>query len=309
MRPFRFDKRLIEIPHFKNHVRVGWNKEKPGQKSTILDRVRTCKQSMATLKHRSNMNSHIRINQLQTALDRSMSSLLRAERLLIPQIQRDLTKAYNDEEKYWQQKSRNSWMKEGDRNTGFFHACTKTRFTMNRITSIYNEEGRMFKGNQEIDNHAQRFFTNVFTSSGRSVSTIDFANFKSTVTPHINSELTKDFTDSEIFDAICQIGDDKAPGPDGLTARFYKSCCDIVSSDVIQEVKHYFRTSSMRNSLNHTNICMIPKITNPQTLLDYQPITLCNVLYKIISKCLVGRLKSHLDAIVFDSQAAFIPGD
>jgi len=53
---------------------------------------------------------------------------------------------------------------------------------------------------------------------------------------------------------------------------------------------------------------MIPKIQNPTTLSDYRPIALCNVLYKIISKCLVTRLKAHLDSIVSDSQAAFIPG-
>lgn len=107
---------------------------------------------------------------------------------------------------------------------------------------------------------------------------------------------------------MCQIGDDKAPGPDGLTARFYKSCWDIVGQDVIKEVKYCFQTSYMKHPLNHTNICMIPKITNPETLSDYRPIALCNVLYKIISKCLEGRLRSHLNNIVFDAQAAFIPG-
>lgn len=64
----------------------------------------------------------------------------------------------------------------------------------------------------------------------------------------------------------------------------------------------------MKPSLNHTNICMIPKIKNPETLSDYRPIALCNILYKIILKCLVARLKTHLDAIVSDAQAAFIPG-
>lgn len=81
-----------------------------------------------------------------------------------------------------------------------------------------------------------------------------------------------------------------------------------MEEDVIQEVKTFFQTSYMRLEINHTNICMIPKITEPITLADYRPIGLCNVLYKIISKYLVNRLKQHLDHIVSDSQAAFIPG-
>ena len=53
---------------------------------------------------------------------------------------------------------------------------------------------------------------------------------------------------------------------------------------------------------------MIPKNKCPQTLSEFRPIALCNVLYKIISKILVFRLKSSLDKIVSDSQADFIPG-
>jgi len=151
---------------------------------------------MATLKHKSNMNSRIRIDHLQASLNKAMSSVIQVERLLIPRIQSDLTKAFFDEEKYWQQKSRNNWMKDGDRNTSFFHACTKTRFFVNRITTIKDAEGRIRRGDKEIGIHAQQFFINVYTSNRRPVSQIDFADFKSLVTNQMNDDLTKDFTDT-----------------------------------------------------------------------------------------------------------------
>lgn len=74
------------------------------------------------------------------------------------------------------------------------------------------------------------------------------------------------------------------------------------------EVKSFFATGKLSRGLNHTNICMIPKNKCPKTLSDFRPIALCDVLYKIISKILVHRLKLSLDKIVSDSQAAFIPG-
>ncbi|KAG7542900.1 Reverse transcriptase domain [Arabidopsis thaliana x Arabidopsis arenosa] len=237
-----------------------------------------------------------------------MTSFLRTDRMLIPQIQHDLAIAYRDEEVYWKLKSRNTWMIEGDRNTQFFHACAKSRFSQNYIVSIKDETGVIHRGFSAIGDHAEHFFTNVYKSTNHQVSTMDFADFIPSVTSDINDDLTKEFTSKEIYEAVSQIGDDRAPGPDGLTARFYKQCWDIVGEDVIAEVKTFFHTSVMKPAINHTNICMIPKINDPITLSDYRPIGLCNVLYKIISKCLVMRLKKHLDSIVSDSQAAFIPG-
>lgn len=37
------------------------------------------------------------------------------------------------------------------------------------------------------------------------------------------------------------------------------------------------------------------------------PIALCNVILKIITKIIVGRLRNHLYKIIHPSQAAFIP--
>jgi len=199
-------------------------------------------------------------------------------------------------------------MREGDRKTEFFNACAKTRFSKNRINSISDDHGEIYRGDQTIGRHAQQFFTKIYKSNGRPVSVIDFADFTPTVTSTKNDNLNREFSDEEIFNAVSAVGDDRAPGPDGLTARFYKSCWDVAGPNMIKEVKNYFRTSYMKPSINHTNICMIPKINNPETLSDYKQIALCNVLYKIISKCLVARLKTHLDSIVYDSQAAFIPG-
>jgi len=59
--------------------------------------------------------------------------------------------------------------------------------------------------------------------------------------------------------------------------------------------------------VNHTLITLIPKVPNPETTAHYRPISLCNVLYKILAKILVNRMRPILQRIIHPTQSVFIP--
>jgi hypothetical protein len=63
-------------------------------------------------------------------------------------------------------------------------------------------------------------------------------------------------------------------------------------------VKKFFSDGIMPPGINDTTIVLIPKGDNPEELKDFRPISLCNVIYKVISKCLVNRLSLLLGEII-----------
>ena len=65
-------------------------------------------------------------------------------------------------------------------------------------------------------------------------------------------------------------------------------------------------SSSILKSINHTFISLIPKVRNPERVSEFRLISLFNVLYKIVSKVIANRLKPLLNAIISDTQSAFI---
>ncbi|EEC84864.1 hypothetical protein OsI_31997 [Oryza sativa Indica Group] len=64
----------------------------------------------------------------------------------------------------------------------------------------------------------------------------------------------------------------------------------------------------MPDGINATAIVLISKVNRPMELKEFRPISLCNVIYKIVSKCLVNRLRPILDDLISQNQSAFVPG-
>lgn len=123
------------------------------------------------------------------------------------------------------------------------------------------------------------------------------------MTEEMNKELIHEFREDEIRTALFLMAPLKFAGPNGFSASFYQSRWHDVGKDIIRAS---LNSSISLNSVNAIYIALIPKMKGPQKLIYFRSISLCNVLYKIISKVLANQLKMVLPLIISSTKGAFI---
>jgi hypothetical protein len=128
------------------------------------------------------------------------------------------------------------------------------------------------------------------------------------ITEQMNEKLLVPFLTKDVRKAAFSIGDYKAPGPDGLHAVFYKKNWNICGEEITQEVLQAVNLGVIPEGCNDTTVILIPKTNGPELVTQFRPISLCNVIYKIISKMLALRLKGILPEVIAHVQSAFVPG-
>lgn len=122
----------------------------------------------------------------------------------------------------------------------------------------------------------------------------------------MNTRLMVGIQPKEVREAIQQMYHIKAPDLDGISLVFYQQYWDVIGKDVTDAVLTTPNMGNLPSSLNHTFITLISKKKDPKKDFDYRPISLCNVLYKIIAKVLANCLKIVLPYVISKTQNAFV---
>lgn len=291
---FSFDSRMVNKEGFSASVKRGWQGTGQAQllQIPLSQRLSRCHQQISIWKRHNRNNAEERITMLRGQLDKAVTSTAISQERR-NEIIEELNKAYLDEEIYWKQKSRVNWLRSGDRNTKYFHAITKGKRVRNTISSIQYDNGVIYRGQRDIANVAIDYFKKLYTTENIDSRLYEkvFHGFSHCVGPEMNGDLIRQVTEEEIKTTVMDIGAHKAPGPDGFTAIFCHTYWEDIGPEIKKEVVDFFERGTIDSHLNHTNICLIPKVYPPTGMSEFRPIALCNVSYKIISKILVNRLK------------------
>jgi hypothetical protein len=247
-----------------------------------------------------------RLNGIQHALACSPSVALAC---LEKSIRLEFLTILNQEEEFWALKSRLGWVLEGDRNTKFFHTSTIVRRKFNKIVRIRNSVGGWLENGEDISNHFLSGYIELYSSShSSSITGFPAPRLAACLSDTEALNIGTPVSPLEIKNALWSFKPFKAPGPDGLHPGFFQQCWHHVGPSVVREVSSIFTKGKMPEFLNSTLISLIPKCLGPEVFGHFRPISLCNTVYKVVTKIIVNRIRPLLDQLVSPYQAAFVPG-
>ncbi|XP_039065107.1 uncharacterized protein LOC120210455 [Hibiscus syriacus] len=224
----------------------------------------------------------------------------------LTECKKELWRLLRIEESIWCQKSRSRWIKNGDRNTRFFHLSALKRSRVNCIHTL-NINGELVSDKEKIRGGVFNFFNSAYNSnSALEVKDLnfDFAQLTASQSAFLEAE----FSELEVWQVISSSDSSKAPGPDGFSMGFFKKYWNFLKEQIMVFFSDFYMGKKWAHGVNHAFITLIPKKGNPEKIEDYRPISLVGSLYKILSKVLSKRLISCIKDIISPSQFAFIPG-
>lgn len=122
-------------------------------------------------------------------------------------------------------------------------------------------------------------------------------------------QLYSSYPNREIYTVIMSMNPLKALGPDGLQAVFYQKAWTMVGPSVSEYVRCILEGEEMLEPVSEDLVVLIPQVDSPSLITQFQPISLCNVIYKLVTKVLVNKIKHVLGDIVSPNyQGSFISG-
>ena len=195
----------------------------------------------------------------------------------------------------------------GDKNTKFFHQRASQRRRKNNIEGLHDRDGVWKKRVDRVARIAKEYYKNSSNQLDmeRVIQLVDHV-----VTEEMAQSLVRPYTEEEVRTTLFQVHPSKSPRPNGISPFFFQNFWHIVGNDVTAAVLSFLHSGRYLRrylrKMNFTHIVLIPKKNDPKYITEFCPISLGNIVLRIISKVLANRIKIILPNVISDSQSAFV---
>ncbi|XP_071905833.1 uncharacterized protein [Coffea arabica] len=195
---FYFDQRWARNEDSKGIIETTWGIEQKGSRMFIVMRkIKECRMALLAWNRKLRMNSGKKITQIKEKLLEIKESSGEGIRGQIAELKLKLSKAYKEEELYWSQKARCRWLKEGDKNTAYFHASVMATRKRNKITILQRDNGNWCSIDQEVKEEICSYYQQMLTTKNTEEVEVP-QDVPNTISRQMNERLIQPVEEAEI---------------------------------------------------------------------------------------------------------------
>jgi hypothetical protein len=212
-------------------------------------------------------------------------------------------------------RSKCKWAEEGEKCTAFFLRLEKQNFC-NKFISQLEIDGKKIQDAKEILKAEKDYYNSLYSEQkvDRDVFQQNCDMFvKNENIPKISEEdrnqCETEVSESEILASLKVMKNGKSPGSDGLTTEFYKFFWRDIKVPLVESIRYSLIKGELSIEQKRGIITLIPKKEKNRLFLkNWRPISLLNVDYNILAKCLASRLCKVLPHIIDEDQTGYVKG-
>ena len=200
------------------------------------------------------------------------------------------------------------------KNTKYFLNLEKRHYRQGTISRLKRNENDFVSPDKEILQECKFFFKDLYSSKMKTESLLPEIDFFFSENDTVLSNEERDsiegfLTELECFNAMKDMKPAKSPGTDGLPSEFYQTFWNEVSKPLLKALNYGFEVGQLSISQKRGIIKLIPKKSGELYYIkNWRPLTLLNCDYKIATKVIANRLKTHLDKLINNDQTGFMKG-
>jgi hypothetical protein len=226
-------------------------------------------------------------------------------------METNINKFLSGEEEVWRIRSRITWINSGDANTKFFHNMASYNRNRKHVWELVSGNGEIISGQQAIKEEAVCYFK-IFYKAKENSNVSELVRLSSLYPKMVTEDeaelLFKPVTLEELKSTLENFKKERSPGPDGWTTEFFIFFFDLMGEDLLEMVEDSRKKGQLFGGLNSNFLALIPKVSKSGSFDDFRPISLCNLIYKLISKILANRIKPILSKCLSSEQLGFLKG-
>ena len=205
--------------------------------------------------------------------------------------------------------SRAQWHEKGEKSTAYFFGLQKRNYIKKNASKLLTPQGTEVTNPKKILEMQREFYKNLYSTYPVDLEELALFSMDNIPKLSVNEQMQceGEITEAEAKKTLDTFESNKSPGNDGIPSEFYEKFWPTFGRAMIESFNYSYKNGLLTTSQRQAIITLLEKEGKDRLYVqNWRPISLLNVDYKILSKCLAERIKPLLPKLIHYNQTGFV---